>query len=74
MAPDRILNSRFRFLYKDKNHAKRKLNKEVPLKARARLCVAGQHDPDLGRVEMATDAPTSIILALQVVLARKWKV
>lgn len=65
--PKRILNSRF--LYKDKNHAKRKLDKQVPPKPKARLCVAGQWDPDLGHVEMSTDAPTvsrhAIILALQ---------
>lgn len=49
-----ILNSQF--LYKDKNHAKRKLDKKVPPKPKARLCVAGQWDPDLGHVEVSTDA------------------
>ena len=73
---ERILNSRF--LYRDKNRAKRRTNKDLGPKAKARLCVAGQWDPDLGRLEMSTDAPTvsghSIILALQVALARGWKV
>lgn len=63
---ERILSSRF--LYRDKNHAKRKKDPKAEPKAKARLCVAGQWDPDLGRIDMATDAPTvsrhSIILAL----------
>ena len=73
---ERILNARF--LYKDKNHSKRKLDKSLGPKPKARLCIAGQYDPDLGRIEMSTDAPTvsrySIVLALQVALARGWRV
>lgn len=71
---DRILNSRF--AYRDKNYAKRKGDPSIPPKAKARLCIAGQWDPDLGVKDMATDAPTvsrqSIILALQLALARAW--
>ena len=74
--PSRILNARF--LYKDKNYSKRKSDPSIPPKAKARLCIAGQHDPDLGRVDMATDAPTtsrhSILLALQLALAFDWMV
>ena len=76
VKPERILNSRF--LYRDKNRAKRRMDKKIGPKAKARLCVAGQYDPDLGRIDMSTDAPTvfrhSIILALQLALARKWRV
>ena len=72
----RILNCRF--LYRDKNRAKRRVDPKVPLKAKARLCVAGQNDPDLGQVDMVTDAPTTsrhaLLLALQLSLARKWTV
>ena len=73
---DRILNSRF--AYRDKNYTKRKGDDKIPPKPKARLCVAGQWDPDLGVKDMATDAPTvcrqSVILALQLSLARSWKV
>ena len=76
ISPERILSSRF--LYRDKNFAKRKLDSSVPPKAKARLCIAGQHDPDLGKVDMSTDAPTvsrhSIIMALQLALCRGWRV
>ena len=72
--PSRIL--RARFAYKDKNHAKRKSNPALPCKPKARLCIAGQHDPDLGKMDMAVDAPTtgrrSILLALQLALCRGW--
>eukprot|EP00435_Cladocopium_sp_Y103_P057058 s39_g19.t1 len=76
VKPDRILNSRF--LYRDKNYAKRKTDPSVPAKPKARLCIAGQNDPDLGKIDMVTDAPTtsrhSIILALQLALCRGWLV
>jgi len=76
VKPERILNSRF--LYRDKNYAKRKADPSVPAKPKARLCIAGQNDPDLGKVDMVTDAPTtsrhSIILALQLALCRSWLV
>ena len=74
VEPERILNSRF--AYRDKNYAKRKGDPTLGPKAKARLCVAGQYDPDLGVKDLATDAPTacrqSILLALQVALIRGW--
>ena len=76
VSPDRILRSRF--AYKDKNYAKRKCDPSVPPRPKARLCIAGHMDPDLGSKDMAVDAPTagrhSILLALQVALCRSWKV
>ncbi len=73
---ERILNSRF--AYKDKNHAARKSGQQVPCKPKARLCIAGHHDPDLGHYDMAVDAPTtsrhSILLAIQLGLARGWTI
>jgi hypothetical protein len=76
VSPDRILRSRF--AYKDKNYAKRKCDPSVPAKPKARLCIAGHCDPDLGRVDMQVDAPTacrhSILLALQLCLCRGWHV
>ena len=73
---ERILSSRF--LCKDKNYAKRKLDKAVPCKAKARLCVGGQRDPDLGRADIDVDAPTanrhSLLLGLQVSLMRSWSI
>ena len=75
VSPDRILNCRF--LYRDKNRAKRRLDPKIPVKAKARLCVAGQNDPDLGNVDMVTDAPTTsrhaLLLSLQLSLARNWR-
>lgn len=57
------------------NHAKRKLDAKLLLKAKARLCVAGQHDPDLNESRWPRIIPrSSIILALQVAQARGWKV
>eukprot|EP00439_Symbiodinium_sp_Y106_P078417 s1097_g17.t1 len=55
--PSRILNARF--AYKDKNHAKRKQDSSIPARPKARLGVAGHRDPDLGVVDMATEAPTA---------------
>ena len=76
VGKERILPARF--LYRDKNLAKRRRDASVPCKAKARLCVGGQKDPDLGVVEMAVDAPTanrhSILLALMVALSRDWLV
>ena len=47
-------------------------------KAKARLCVGGQRDPDLGTMEMAVDAPTanrhSILLCLLIALSWCWKI
>jgi hypothetical protein len=71
---ERILNSRF--AYRDKNYAKRKSDPQILPKPKARLCIAGQWDPDLGVKDLATDVPTvgrqSVILALQLALARAW--
>ena len=74
--PSRIL--RARFAYKDKNHSKRKTDPSLPCKAKARLCVAGHHDPDLGVKDMTVDAPTacrhSILLAIQLAMCRSWHI
>ena len=51
--PERVLSSRF--AYKDQNHNRRKHDSTLPCCPKATLCVAGQHDPDLGRMDnMAT--------------------
>ena len=47
--PERVLSSRF--AYKDKNHTRRKHDSTLPCRPKATLCVAGQHDPDLGRMD-----------------------
>ena len=47
--PERVLSSRF--AYKDKNHNRRKHDSTLPCCPKATLCVAGQHDPDLGRMD-----------------------
>ncbi|CAE7767076.1 RE1 [Symbiodinium sp. CCMP2592] len=74
--PARILNARF--AYKDTRHAQRRLDPTLAPKPKARLCVSGQNDPDLGVADMSTDAPTanrhSVLMALQLALARGWKV
>ena len=47
-------------------------------KFETRLCVAGQNDSDLGKIDMAVDAPPvglqSLLLALQVSLNLGWNV
>ena len=69
VASDRILNCRF--AYWDKNYSKRKAapTAGIPCKPKARLCVGGHMDPDIGKVEMQCDAPTatrtSLMLTLQ---------
>ena len=76
VGKERILPSRF--LYRDKNLAKRRSDPTVECKAKARLCVGGQRDPDLGTTEMAVDAPTanrhSILLCLLLALSWSWRV
>lgn len=76
VGKDRILNCRF--LYRDKNLAKRRKDPSVPCKAKARLCMGGQRDPDLGNIEMSVDAPTanrhSVLLGLLLALSRGWLV
>ena len=65
--PDRVLPSRF--AYRDKNWAKRKGNKEIPWKHKARLVIGGHVDPDL-HLGLNTSAPTvsrqGILLLLQI--------
>ncbi|CAE7629272.1 RE2, partial [Symbiodinium sp. KB8] len=71
----RILRSRF--AYKDKHYSKRKADPNLGPKPKARLCVAGQTDPDLGTKDLMVDAPTasrhSILLACQLALERQWR-
>ena len=66
--PSRIL--RARFAYKEEDAS-------LGPKAKARLCVAGHCDPDLGQKDMAVDAPTasrlSLLVCLQLALARGWR-
>lgn len=47
VSPERILRSRF--AYKDKNYSRRKTDASIPCRPKARLCIAGHQDPDLGR-------------------------
>ena len=72
----RIITSRF--LYRDKNRAKRRMDPNIACKAKARLCVGGQRDPDLGVVEMSVDAPTasrySVLVGIMVALSRGWNI
>ena len=72
--PKSVLKSRY--AYRDKNHARRKTDASVEAKPKARLCISGQLDPDLGRRDMAVDAPTasrySVLLALQLAVNRGW--
>ena len=76
VGEERILNARF--LYRDKNRAKRRLDATIPCKPKARLCVGGQKDPDLGVMDINVDAPTagrhSILLGLQLALNREWRI
>ena len=68
---ERILTSRF--AYKDKHYARRKLDKTIPWKAKARLVVGGHKDPDAPF--LATNAPTisrlAVLSILQVVASRQ---
>ncbi|CAE8740947.1 unnamed protein product [Polarella glacialis] len=58
--PKRILRSRF--AYRDKNAGLRTDRREVPVKAKARLCCGGHLDPDLETGNLRTDAPTAAFL------------
>ena len=62
VANDRILNCRFAY----------------PCKPKARLCVGGHMDPDIGKVEMQCDSPTatrtSLMLTVQKSLNEDWEV
>ena len=72
---ERILSSRY--AYKDKNRPARRGQPGVEVKAKARLRVGGHRDPDLGRRELAIDAPTasktSTMLATQLGVSKSWK-
>eukprot|EP00435_Cladocopium_sp_Y103_P029489 s394_g7.t1 len=76
IGKERILPARF--LYRDKNRSKRRQDSSLPCKPKARLCVGGQRDPDLGHIEMNVDAPTAsrhaVLLGLLLALARGWGV
>ena len=67
---NRILTARF--AYRDKNVAKRRLDSNVPLKAKARLCVGGHRDPDLRAGTLLTEAPTASKMAFTALLAMCW--
>ena len=54
--PKRILPSRY--VYRDKNAPLRSETNNLPVKAKARLCVGGHMDPRLSQGELRTDAPT----------------
>ena len=59
LEPERILTSRF--AYRDKNAGLRTHGTEyenLPVKAKARLCVGGHRDPDISGGCLRTDAPT----------------
>ena len=76
IGKERILPARF--LYRDKNRARRRVDPGVACKPKARLCVGGQKDPDLGQMEMNVDAPTAsrhaVLLGLLMSLSCEWKV
>lgn len=64
---DRILPSRS--AYKDKNAGKREgTDADLPIKAKARLCVGGHRDPELEKGHLRTDAPTITWLHLLLML------
>ncbi|CAE8612681.1 unnamed protein product [Polarella glacialis] len=73
--PKRILRSRF--AYRDKNAGLRTEQREVPVKAKARLCCGRHLDPDLETGNLRTDAPTvgrnSLHLFLNVCWMLGWK-
>ncbi|CAE7462138.1 GIP [Symbiodinium sp. CCMP2456] len=71
---ERVLSSRF--AYKDKARAQRLLDSTVPVRAKARLCIGGRRDPDLGVRALAVDAPTaskeSLMLGVQCAVSLGW--
>ena len=70
----RILRSRF--VYRDKNASLRTPQKPLPVKAKARLVVAGQNCPDCASGKVRVDAPTiqrtSVLVFLQTVANLGW--
>ncbi|CAE7680753.1 GIP [Symbiodinium microadriaticum] len=63
---ERVLNSRW--AYKDKNYAKRRENKDLAWRPKARLIIGGHRDPDIP--SLVTDAPTvsrlSVLVLMQI--------
>eukprot|EP00971_Amphidinium_carterae_P118954 2356782-Amphidinium_carterae.1 len=74
VARERILPSDMK--YRDKNASFRTPQNPLPVKAKARLCVAGQHEPDAKRGLSKTDAPTvqraSLMVFLQLATSLDW--
>jgi hypothetical protein len=74
--PERVLKSRF--VYRDKNAGLVGEDmKPVEVRAKARLCVQGQHDPDCQSGEVKVDAPTiqhgSLMTFLHCVISFGWE-
>ena len=69
--PSRILTSRF--AYRDKNWARRRVDKELPWRHKAILVIGGHRDPDVEMLQ--TDAPTinrlTVLILLQLVSSRR---
>ena len=69
--PSRTLSSRF--AYRDKNWARRRVNKDLPWRYKARLVIGGHKDPDIESLQ--TDAPTinrlTVLMLLQLVSSRR---
>eukprot|EP00971_Amphidinium_carterae_P156906 3110548-Amphidinium_carterae.1 len=74
VARERILPSDMK--YRDKNASFRTPQNPLPAKAKARLCVAGQHEPDAKKGLSKTDAPTvqraSLMAFLQLATSLDW--
>ena len=73
--PSRIIKSRY--VYRDKNAGLvNEDGSKRELKAKARLCVQGQHCPDCASGEVKVDAPTvqhsSLMLFLHLVVSKGW--
>jgi hypothetical protein len=64
--PRRVLRSRF--AYRDKNAGMRTRQRDIPVKAKARLCCGGHLDPDLDSGLLRTDAPTVARVSLMAFL------
>eukprot|EP00438_Fugacium_kawagutii_P026759 Skav216449 [mRNA] locus=scaffold50:462658:469839:- [translate_table: standard] len=63
---ERILTSRY--AYRDKHVAKRRVDPNLPPKAKARLCIGGHRDPDLRAGLLQTEAPTGTRLAFSTMM------
>ena len=73
--PERILRSRYVFRNKNAGLLDASGN-PLPIKAKARLCVQGQHDPDCASGEIKVDSPTvqhtTLMLFLHCVVSFGW--